>query len=144
MNYIDIFSEKIGNRHIGCNELLTSEKNEQLVHICTRNNIPYEALEIGLPKILYWVHNPTTEHCTEGLRTVIPENYLILIDWYWFLYLPWGQFIALLSGDYADKDQAFHDELLRTYDAPFKKQDDLDIKMNMHRLFDQGLYSVIQ
>jgi hypothetical protein len=144
MNYIDIFSEKIGNRHIGCNELLTPEKIEQLVQICSRNNIFYETLEVGSSEILYWVHNPTTEHCAQGMQTLTSESDTGLMDWFWFMYLPWDQFIELLSGEYTDKDQVFHDELLRAYDAPFRKQDQLNIEMNMNRLFDQGFYSVIQ
>ena len=88
-NNIDIFSNKIGNRHIGCNEKLTLEKIEQLVQLCSKNNIPYTTFNNDSPKVLYWVHNSTTEHCTEGLRVLTSEDHTGLMDWFWFMYLPW-------------------------------------------------------
>lgn len=144
MNQLDIFSQKVNNRHIGYKGPVTEAMLDQLVDACVHSSIPYHrAPAHTIFDIVYWVSNFTTTHCDDN-GIVDMEWKSGLMDWSWFVYLPWDQFLALVQGNHEFKDQPYYDQLLADYDKPFKENDIANGQMQMESLFDAKLYSVIQ
>lgn len=68
----------------------------------------------------------------------------ILMSWFWFIYLPWNEFMELVQGTHQFKDQEHYDNQLATYDKPFVENDTRNYEIRMNALFDAGNYAVIQ
>jgi hypothetical protein len=144
MNQLDMFSQRMGSRHIGCKEPLNRSQLEQLMQACAASGIAHRLTSTDKDKdIIYWVDSPITEGSND-LRIVQMDWVCRLLDWWWFIYLPWNEFLALAQGVHEFKDQSYYDKLLADYDKPFIEKDDRNREIQMNTLLEAGHYACIQ
>lgn len=144
MNALDLFSQKIGNRHIGCSEPLTEDRINILVEKCAQYNINCEIINTNEANVIYWVKNPTTSGQDDELFVVTNKFGTWLMDWFWFVHLPFDQFIDLIEGKYKCQDQSWHDNFIQECDKPFLKNNAKRNEMHMNEMFEKGFFAALQ
>lgn len=142
MNQLDIFSEKIGRRHIGCKDPITAEQLMELKNACIAQNIPYNFSSQN-NHLIYWVKNPITKYA-DDLCQVKTEYICPILHWSWFMYISWSDFLSLVQGTHIFKEQPYYDQLACDYDKPFKEIEYRNFEMNLDALFTAGHYAAIQ